>query len=325
MLEHDRNLIAMMTSDALFGDDLEPSGERSGDGRLDRVAAWFACQPDLQNRFSAILRRSIDEVLDGQQTGRYDLDAPNVAKTEKTYLGTKVEIICQAEFGLSRGSKLDYSVAGVDVDAKFSLTGAWMIPVEAMGHICLVMSADDAASSFQVGLVHIQDEVLTNRGNRDGKRSISARGRSAIHWMVRNGVLAPNVLLRLDVETRRRIESVPAGQQRVNQVFMLVQGTVVDRNVIATVARQLDAPKRVRDARNQLRAEGIIILGHQNDSPAIARMLGLEVPVKGTWVAAPLAVAQPGDTRPGAIIEGKIYVVAKPGEDRVPVPTTLRF
>ncbi|MER5732328.1 NaeI family type II restriction endonuclease [Streptomyces sp. NPDC002138] len=331
MRESDRNLIAMTMADVLFGDDFEPAGDGDGggggdgDGELGRVVAWFTRQPNLQNRFSGVLRRSIDEVLDGQRTGRYDLNDPNVAKTEKTYLGTKVEIVCQSEFDLPRGSGMDYSVDGVDVDAKFSLTGGWMIPIEAMGHICLVMSADDAASSFRVGLVRIKDEILTSGGNRDGKRSISARGRSAIRWLVQGGALAPNVLLQLDPETRRRIEAVPAGQQRVNQVFSLLQGTVIDRNVIATVARQLDAPKRVRDARHQLRSEGIVILGHQNDSPGIARELGLEVPTKGTWIAASLALAQPDDTRPGAVIDGKTYVVAKAGETRAPVPTTLRF
>jgi len=37
------------------------------------------------------LRRALDEVIDGPRTGRYSVE--QLEKTEKTYIGTKVEIL----------------------------------------------------------------------------------------------------------------------------------------------------------------------------------------------------------------------------------------
>ncbi len=44
---------------------------------------------------------------------------------------------------------MDYLVAGEDVDAKWSMrSGGWMIPTEAVGELCLCMTADDDRSDF---------------------------------------------------------------------------------------------------------------------------------------------------------------------------------
>src|SRR5690349_20771968 len=82
------------------------------------VLDWLRRQPRMEQRFGAVLRQSIDEVLDGQRTGRYDLEA--LESTEKTYLGTKVEIVARSAFELGRGDYMDYSIAGHEVDAKFT-------------------------------------------------------------------------------------------------------------------------------------------------------------------------------------------------------------
>ncbi len=55
----------------------------------------------MGERFGHAIRQSFDEVFDGQRTGRYAL--AQLSKVEKTYIGTKVEIVVQAEFGLERG------------------------------------------------------------------------------------------------------------------------------------------------------------------------------------------------------------------------------
>ncbi|WP_327323801.1 restriction endonuclease [Streptomyces sp. NBC_01210] len=315
----------MSTDDALFdapgpheaggaGWGVAPS---SGDD-VERVARWFTDHPDLEDRFSAVFRQSLDEVMDGQRTGRYDVSV--LEKTEKTYLGTKVEIVCRAAFGLARGEKMDYRVCGVDVDAKFSLDGKWMIPREAMGHLCLLMAANDRESAFTVGLVRIREEILTQGGNQDHKRNISATGRSAIKWLFKNGKLRKNLLLGLDDATRNALENVSAGQSRVDQLFRQVHGRIVDRNAVVTAAKQLDAPKRVRDARHRLAPEGVIILGHQNESPRIAKALRLPVPEKGTWVAARVVPAPQVTDRPQVSIGDASYVVAEPTESRRPAP-----
>src|SRR6266567_2220772 len=134
----------------------DPAGDTSnahaeGDPELAKVSAWFRGHSALEECFGQVLRQSFDEVLDGQRTGRFDVD--ELEKTEKTYIGTKVEIVCRAAFGIRKGApgRMDYLIEGIEVDAKFSLTEGWTIPQEAVGQLCLVMSADDRRSVFRVG------------------------------------------------------------------------------------------------------------------------------------------------------------------------------
>jgi hypothetical protein len=250
-----------------------PLGEAPGagvtpDAGLGEVVAWFEEQgSDLEQILGDVLRQAVDEVLDGQRTGRYDID--QLAKTEKTYLGTKVEIMCESEFGFPRGKHMDYLISGHEVDCKFTLRfGGWAIPREAVGQICLLLHADDKHSRFSAGVVRAFPEALSAGTNRDGKKRLSLAGRSAVHWFVRDGALPENLLLALGPATRDAIFHGGAGlrdsgQARVTRLFRLVQGRIVRREVVLAVGRQADAPKRVRDARLQLRAEGVLVLGHQ--------------------------------------------------------------
>lgn len=285
------------------------------------VADWFWSVNDLESVFGSVFRQSIDEVLDGARTGRFDIRDSAVAKTERTYLGTKVEIVARATFELTRGARMDYSIAGHDVDAKFSLTGAWQIPTEAMGHLCLLMSANDARGAFQVGVVRISPDVLNAGKNKDGKKTLSREGRATIKWLVRGGNLPSNQLLGLSESDRDAIFAYRSGQQRVTELLRRLRGRIVDRNTAATVACQRDPMKRCRDARRPLAAEGIIVLGHQNDSPHIARALGLPVPDKGEFVSERIVHApDPDDGRPVAVIDGRRFVVARPHEPAEPAP-----
>ncbi|MFE1894986.1 NaeI family type II restriction endonuclease [Streptomyces yangpuensis] len=292
----------------------------------------------MEKRFADLLRQSIDEVLDGQRTGRFDVKT--LDKTEKTYLGTKVEIVARSAFGLGYGRAMDYEIAGHDVDAKFTGDRTWTIPKEAMGHLCLVMSANDHRGRFQVGLIRITDDVLRAGYNQDMKRGISAQGRQSIHWLVPDGTLPTNVLLSLRDEDRNAIFRASdghrgggnGGQLRINELFRRAafrrtsdspgRGCVVDRTTALTVASQQDSPKRVRDARlpHHLGREGIIILGHQGRHPQIARSLGLPVPDKGSWVAARLALAAEGSTDQVVELDGRRYVLAHEGDLPVPAP-----
>ncbi|MFD5428319.1 NaeI family type II restriction endonuclease [Streptomyces sp. NPDC127084] len=293
----------------------------------------------MEKRFAGVLRQSIDEVLDGQRTGRFDIK--KLDKTEKTYLGTKVEIVTRSAFGLEYGQAMDYEIAGQEVDAKFTSERTWTIPKEAMGHICLVMSADDHRGRFEVGLIRIAEGVLRPGYNQDKKRGISAQGRRAVHWLVPDGALPTNVLLSLRDEDRAAIfrasngyrGSGNGGQLRINELFRRVAfhrtpsgpggGCTVDRTTTLTVASQQDSPKRVRDARlpQHLGREGIVILGHQGRHPVLARALGLPVPDKGSWVAARLAFATEGDTDPVVQLDGHRYVLARAGDASAPAPT----
>ncbi|GII52793.1 hypothetical protein Pth03_11820 [Planotetraspora thailandica] len=312
---------------------VETAAIGTGDDALDAVASWFEGHSNLEARFGEILRQSIDEVLDGQRTGRFDLAAKTVVKTERTYLGTKVEIICQAAFNLQRGRHMDYLIDGHEVDAKFSGKGLvkQSIPREAVGEICLLMHADDTRGTFSAGLLRTTPDVLSpGKGNQDGKREILAAARSRIRWLVHHGRLPENLLLKLPEATRQAIFNPPgvkgrgnSGQQRVNQLFRLVQRRIVRREVVLTVAQQDDGPKRVRDARKSLLPEGILILGHQDRHPHIARELNVPIPQQGQWISVQVVPVERDDPRPSTLLGGNRYSVVRAGESvHAPSPLT---
>jgi hypothetical protein len=294
---------------------------------LEEVISWLEVQPNYKRRIGQSLRQSIDEVLDGQRTGRFNID--DLEKTEKTYLGTKVEIILRTEFGLGRGLNMDYSIVGHQVDSKFTIGENWTIPREADGHICLLTRAHDHRGTFDVGLIRIHDSFLNIGRNRDGKRSLSAAGRAAIRWVVRAGKLPENILLSLPAPERVAILTASrgrrgrgnGGQTRTNELFRRVPERLINRNTVLTVAQQDDSPKRVRDARNHLRSEGFMILGDMKRHPHIARELGLPVPDKGSWVSVRVTeVGESATDRRTTRINGKLYAVWQDGDPEGPAP-----
>ena len=290
------------------------------DTSLARAVNWFRSQPRTVERFGAAIRRSFDEVFDGQRTGRYSLT--QLSKVEKTYIGTKVEIVIQAEFGLQRGNRMDYLVDGQEVDAKWSIkSGGWMIPTEAVGELCLCMTADDARSTFSVGIVRADEASLRTSVNKDKKRRFNDEGIAAMAWLANPGHLAENLLLHLNEETRSAILDYDlSGQQRVNQLFRRVHNKVVRREVVLTVAQQHDGPKRVRDARRLLQPEGIIVLGHQGNHRGIAEGLKIETPPKGSWIAARVVKAE-SDDADSVEIAGECWRLATPRDSVCEGPT----
>ena len=91
-----------------------------------------------------------------------------------------------------------------------------------------------------------------------------------------------------------------SGQQRVNELFRRAQRMRVSRTVVATVAMQDDYMKRVRGgggARDQLRAEGIVIFGDYAGDQVLASALGLPRPGPGRVRQRP---AGPAARRPPA-------------------------
>src|SRR5205823_7346337 len=103
------------------------------DLQLERVIERLrALDPD-GGRFAMVLRDTLDQLLDGQRTGRYR--ESELRKTEKTHMGTLVEINLQRAFDFADGTSTDYRIAGIEVDCKFSRRfGGWEIPLEAYGH-----------------------------------------------------------------------------------------------------------------------------------------------------------------------------------------------
>ena len=139
-----------------------------------------------------------------------------------------------------------------------------------------------------------------------------------MRWLHARAPLQENALIRLPERDVAAIFAPSSGQQRANELFRRAQRMRVSRTVVATVAMQDDYMKRVRGgggARDQLRAEGIVIFGDYAGDQVLASALGLPRPGPASlsapgWFRAP-AGARPAGTRPA-------------GTGTMPVPSVLR-
>lgn len=298
------------------------------DYELEAVAAELYRLDPVGDRVADVLRNTFDQLYDGQHTGRWNVN--ELHKTEKTHMGTLVEINLHREFNFGDGDTTDYRIAGVQVDCKYSIKPfGWMLPPEVIGEIALLVTANDEASSWQAGLVRVTHEATRGTQNRDAKTSLSLLGREQIRWLwPEHPGLAPNLFHQLDAVTRDAIFNAKSrsgrhGQARVNELFGRVHGRIVRRAELATVAQQDDFMKRARGnggARTALRAEGILVLGHQDNDPLVARALGLPVPRKGELVAARVVRARAERGDPVATINGEAWAVARPGDPETLAP-----
>lgn len=252
----------------------------------------------------------------------------DLANSEKTYVGTKVEILLRDEFQLQRGpepKRLDFSIDGIGVDCKYTQDASWMIPVEAVDELCLLVTASDASAQFSLGVLRCSMDLL-NAPNRDRKRSISKAGRLKAWWLWQDRPMPENLLRNLPTtEIQAIFANQDSGQQRVNELFRRVHGRIVRREVTLTVARQDDSMKRARDARVHLQPEGVLVLGHQNQHPRIAGDLGLPVPSKGQFVACRIVSGTPSrllEDRRSTVIGTATWVLAVPGDPIEPGPVT---
>jgi hypothetical protein len=312
-------------------------GQVAGDQELAAVAAELSAVDRDGAGMATAIRGALDMLLDGQHTGRYRWD--QLHKTEKTHAGTLVEIALARTLHLADGTALDYTIAGVDVDCKFShRLGGWMIPPEADAKLLLLMQASDEDGTWSAGLLRAAGENLRPAGNRDLKRALNDRGRAAVRWLHVRAPLQENALIRLPEREVAAIFALRSGQQRVNELFRRAQQIRVSRTVVATVAMQDDYMKRVRDgggARDQLRAEGIVIFGDYAGDQVLAAALGLPRPGPGEFVSARLArrsravTGEDGgrghrDYARSIRLEGAEWLLASPADPREPAPALPR-
>lgn len=229
----------------------------SHDQGLLQVRDFLIAKPDLLGVVGRAIRKSFDEVIDGPRTGRYRVE--QLEKTEKTYIGTKIEIVLRTELGLERGLVLDNLIATHEVDTKFTIGNTWMIPREALGQLCLLVTGDDNVGRCSMGILRMVPEVLTNGENQDGKKSVSASGKLKITWLAQ-GSMPRNFMLDLPDIARNAIMSAPSGRQAIGALFRNAMGRLIPRFVIEQVAQQKDSAKRAREAKAALAPEGIQVL-----------------------------------------------------------------
>lgn len=248
-----------------------------------------ASNNDPHAYFGRLIRQAIDEVLDGPRTGRFM--CAELTTGEKTYIGTKVEIIIQNELDMPRGSDLDLSINGIEVDIKWSQESIWMIPLEyddvqryPAHPICLFLGTHTLDSlRFNVGVGRA--ELTTAGRNRDGKGSLRAtaldsRANTTTLWLVRNGTLPSNFFSTLPQNAMARIMTKPKGQARVNQLLEETLGNVVPREAIEAVAQQKDAMRRIREDLSlpiHKRKEILILSGTWEGDRAAAAHLGINL------------------------------------------------
>lgn len=307
----------------LFGAEEEhlgppPPGE---DQALDAIEAWWRSQDRVRERLAEGIRRSMDEVLDGQRTGRFRIE--QLTGVERSYLETKVQIVLRDAFDVPQGpspKKLAFSLDAHATGCCFSLdSNRWSAPKASVGDVSALICASDADAVFSFGLLRCRTEDVATR-SRDGRRRVNEHGLARIRWLWHDESMPDNLLRTLPKPTLQAIFAQPGahnGQARINELLRRVQKRVLRRTVTETVAQQRDSMKRLRDARKLLQDEGIIVLGHQNDHPRIARDLELPVPRKGDVVAVRLVNATPQrqmDHRPSAVIGGRTWIEALPGD-----------
>ena len=275
------------------------------------------------SRTAQVLRDTFDQLYDGQRTGRYRWN--ELYKTERKHCGPIIEINLHREFNFEDGNELDYRIAGIEVDCKYSqrLNG-WMIPPEAHGHLCLVVRAEDTANpKWSMGVVRAAAEYLNTGGNGDQKATLNENGRDAINWIFQDQPLPPNVLLQLDQVTVDKIfANKNSGVKRINELFRNTLGMRVGRAVVATVAQQDDYMKRVRGnggARTNLQPEGILVLGQFQSHCAVAKALNIAIPRRGESVS--IRVVRTEKMGFGvAEIGGQLWKVAQATDPIKPAP-----
>ncbi|QGX97434.1 hypothetical protein EI983_03715 [Roseovarius faecimaris] len=231
-------------------------------------------QAALAARVPAMLRCCVDDVIMTPKTGRRAYE--KLEKTEKTYIGTRVEIELRAMLNLPRG-RLDTVILGHDVDIKHTMGSNWMIPTEAVGHPCILVAADEPRAVCYLGLVVARPDYLTHGQNKDAKKSVSAEGFANIYWLLRDHPYPPNFWRTIPPEAVESIFAGRSGNERMMSLFREVQRVPITRDVVEAVAQQRDFMRRIRSdngrgTRDHLAREGILLLSGQYDAPLIASL-----------------------------------------------------
>lgn len=234
---------------------------------LSEIGGLAGCQ----KKIPCLLRACIDDVMLTPKTGRTSYD--QLEKTEKTYIGTRVEIEIRDLLGVPKGL-LDTVIAGYDTDIKHTMGSNWMIPVEAFGQPCILTAADEGRAVCFFGLVVAKPEYLTQSQNRDEKKSLRAEAFENVLWILRDYPYQRNFWQTIPEDTVARILSGKGGNKRVTALFKEVQNRPIPRDVINAAARQKDFTRRLRSdagrgTRDVLAKQGIIIISEQKGTELI--------------------------------------------------------
>lgn len=219
-----------------------------------------------------LFRQAFDEVIDAPRTNRFTL--AEIEKTEKTYIGTKVEILLRNFLGMPKGQVLDLSVNGVEVDIKMTTARDWMIPRESIGRPAILLKADERSAQCDVGLVVCRPEYLRTSNNQDKKGQIAAAHYVHIWWILHRHRYPKNFWEVLPLAERNAIMEAGTGKWRLAELFERIQGQPISRSQVQAIGQQHDYMKRLRKnggARDILGPKQIAILWGSKDRGLIER------------------------------------------------------
>ncbi|NTH46618.1 hypothetical protein G6K98_15930 [Agrobacterium rhizogenes] len=217
-----------------------------------------------------LIRQAFDEVIDAPRTNRFTL--AEIEKTEKTYLGTKVEILLRNYLKIPKGKILDMLVEGVEVDIKNTVGRNWMVPTESLGRPAFLIRANEKTAICDVGMVIFRSEYLTTSENKDAKKQLAAAHHSDIWWILRSHPYPPNFWELLSLGERTQIMAAGGGKNRIAALFEKIQRRPISRLQVQALAQQHDYMKRIRKnggARDVLAPKGIALLWGQGDRSII--------------------------------------------------------
>ncbi|MEJ6791076.1 NaeI family type II restriction endonuclease [Brevundimonas sp. BR2-1] len=227
----------------------------------------------LKSGLPPLFRQAVDEVIDAPRTNRFTIS--ELEKTEKTYLGTKIEILLRDFLKLPKGKILDLSIDGVEVDIKNTMQRAWTIPLESHGHPALLLRLNETAALCDAGLVVVRPAYLNAGQNRDAKKTLSAAGTFNIWWLLRRHPYPPNFWEVLPAAARQEIFAAGSASARLALLFAKLQRQPVSRLQVQAVAQQHDYMKRLRrngGARDLLLGERIALLSGRTDAALITAL-----------------------------------------------------
>ncbi|MFF4435323.1 NaeI family type II restriction endonuclease [Streptomyces sp. NPDC001621] len=246
---------------------------------------------DLANGFTNAIRSSIDYVLDGARTGRYDLLSKEVHPGERASVGAKLEYEVQRVFNWKKAKPLDIELAGVPVDLKSTVGDNWAIPTEAHCHLCICTQMRLKDNVHRSWLIRTHTSWLyRGKGNKDGKRGIAVDARSQWGVPLYGWTRLPiNPLTLLTESQADQVFELGRGQEvRLLKLFTYLPKIVIERSVILTVcAGRQDPMRRARAIKDRAAKKGILLLvGKWVSDRAAAKKLGFTLG-PGDWVAIP--------------------------------------
>ncbi|RZD57194.1 hypothetical protein C0Q59_22560 [Streptomyces albidoflavus] len=260
------------------------------DEELQAVLGQLGNYP-LADGYTEAIQASIDYVLDGARTWRFDLRSPEVHPGERASVGAKLEYEVQRVFGWQKVKPLDIALAGVPVDIKATVGKNWTIPTEAHCHLCICTQIRLEENIHRTWLIRTHTSWLyRGDGNNDGKRGIAATARD--NWSVPLYNWTPIPANPLTLLTEAQAEAVfeeGSGQEvRLLRLFEYLPEIIISRSVILTVcAGRKDPMRRARAVKDRAITRGqLVLVGKWLADREQARERGFELGPED-WVAVP--------------------------------------